>query len=301
MKKHKEPDLQEDLQDPFEPESAASVDDFLRELEAKEKDLHITADLSIEIEESEFEYSNVPDFIAQELKTQAQDPGTKTTQPNASEQRLKSEVTALKNQISDLKADRLKLVDRNKQQMREFDNLKSRMDRERRETFVSQVSNLATAMLPVLDNLDRALDFASQLKEEQSEEFKQFSEGIVLVNQQIVEVLAGMGVVPITTVGEVFDPHFHEAVAVEPTEGLEENTISKELMRGYRIGEKIIRHSMVKVVGGGSGKLIPPLAEPVVEEAPHEDPEPLPAMDDEVEELIASSYANGAEDEQEEK
>ena len=118
----------------------------------------------------------------------------------------------------------------------------------------------------------------------------------MLVNQQIMEVLAEMGVLPIPTLGEEFDPNFHEAVAIEVREGLGENTICDELMRGYRIGDKIIRHSMVKVVGSG----MPRVSEfkPVFEESLPAEIEPLPPMDEDVEELIASSYAKGVDDEQ---
>ena len=154
MKKKQEPDLQEDLQDPNETDSAASVDDFLRQLEAREKDLHITADLSIEVEESEFDA--VSDIVAADLVPPHGAASAATPEKSKpSNQRMISEIAALKNQVSELKAERLKLVDRNKHRMREFDNFKNRMERERRETFVNQVSNLATALLPVLDNLDR--------------------------------------------------------------------------------------------------------------------------------------------------
>jgi hypothetical protein len=61
------------------------------------------------------------------------------------------------------------------------------------------------------------------------------------------DVLAEMGVQPITSVGETFDPHYHEAVATEESDEHGPNTISAELLRGYRIGERVIRHSMVKV------------------------------------------------------
>ncbi len=69
----------------------------------------------------------------------------------------------------------------------------------------------------------------------------------MLVSQQLNEILAEMGVQPIASVGESFDPHFHEAVATEETEKVSPHTIIEELLRGYRIGEKVIRPSMVKV------------------------------------------------------
>jgi molecular chaperone GrpE len=59
-----------------------------------------------------------------------------------------------------------------------------------------------------------------------------------------------MGVEPIAAVGETFDPHLHEAVAVEPSEQFPPNIVSEELLCGYRIGDRVIRHSMVKVAGG---------------------------------------------------
>ncbi len=69
----------------------------------------------------------------------------------------------------------------------------------------------------------------------------------MLVNQQLGEVLEEMGVQPIVAVGEPFDPHFHEAVATETNDEVPPHTITAELLRGYRIDDKVIRASMVKV------------------------------------------------------
>ncbi len=70
------------------------------------------------------------------------------------------------------------------------------------------------------------------------------------------EILAEMGVQPIIAVGEPFDPHFHEAVATEETDEFPPHTVTTELLRGYRIGDKVIRPSMVKVsVSAMSGNL----------------------------------------------
>ncbi|MEO6655429.1 MAG: nucleotide exchange factor GrpE, partial [Pyrinomonadaceae bacterium] len=131
--------------------------------------------------------------------------------------------------------------------LKDFENYKYRMDRERRGSFIDQITNLASQVLPVLDNLDRALVSVENSKLEKTDEFQQFYEGIVLVNQQVNEVFFGMGVQPIATVGEPFDPNFHEAVAVEEREDIAASTILEEMLRGYRIGNRVIRHSMVKV------------------------------------------------------
>jgi molecular chaperone GrpE len=121
------------------------------------------------------------------------------------------------------------------------------MDRERRGSFISQIGNLAKQMLPVLDNLDRALDSIKDVPEKKRNELKQFFDGITLVNHQINEVFSDMGVQPIVAVGETFDPNFHEAVATDEESDLPPNTISAEMLRGFRIGNLVIRHSMVRV------------------------------------------------------
>ena len=121
------------------------------------------------------------------------------------------------------------------------------MDRERRGAFIEQICTLASQMLPVLDNLERALQSVENNQLKKGPEFQQFYEGIVLVNQQVNEIFAGMGVQPIESIGEIFDPNLHEAVAAETRDDLPGNTVSGEMLRGYRIGNRVIRHSMVKV------------------------------------------------------
>jgi molecular chaperone GrpE len=160
---------------------------------------------------------------------------------------LENEVDALKGKISDLRAQRNEIQEKSDRRLKDFENYKYRMDRERRGAFIDQISNLASQMLPVLDNLERALDSALEMPEGKRDEFKQFFDGIVLVNQQVTEVFAGMGVQPIASVGELFDPNFHEAVSAEERDDMPNNTVSAEMLRGYRIGNRVIRHSMVRV------------------------------------------------------
>jgi molecular chaperone GrpE len=102
-------------------------------------------------------------------------------------------------------------------------------------------------MLPVLDNLNRAIDFAVTMSPQKRAGIEPFIDGISLVHQQVDEVLSTMGVRPITAVGQEFDPHFHEAVAIEASNDLAPNTVSQEMLKGYQMGNRVIRHSMVKV------------------------------------------------------
>ena len=107
-----------------------------------------------------------------------------------------------------MEADRKEHFEKAQRRSRDFDAYKARTERERGDTFQKQLRNLATQMLPALDNLDRALRFASEMPEEQRNSIDQFFNGIVLVNQQVNEVLAGMGIVPNTDSWLSFRPQF---------------------------------------------------------------------------------------------
>ena len=244
-----------ELVDEVDARETGSVDDFIKELEEKEKDLHITADTTIiEIAQSFDDSSDMPEFLREEVGTRSIEPARVTpeletfaAQPFAVRPASPEHaVEGLRDRLAQMEAEREELFATAQRRTRDFENFKSRAERERKETFQSQVGNLATQMLPALDNLDRALDFAETL-ENKTSEFKQFFDGIVLVNEQVMEVFERMGVSPIPTVGHAFDPHLHEAVATEVNNDLPPNTISEELLRGYRMGDKVIRHSLVKV------------------------------------------------------
>ena len=230
---------------------ATSVDDFIKQLEAKERDLHISSEMVIEIDEADFDDTNPSFSIPQnlpEIPKPKHTAGLHTSfPPNNSFDTVDGEKVKLREQVSKLEADCAQLTDGLRRRQVDFDNFKSRVERERSETFVNQISNLATQMLPVLDNLNRALEFATRHNEASSKDFHEFFQGIVLVNQQLNEVLAEMGVSPVASIGEMFDPYFHEAVATEETAAHPPNTITSEFLRGYRIGEKLIRAAMVKV------------------------------------------------------
>lgn len=243
----------EESLDELDMDSMSTVDDFIKELEAKEKDLHITSDLTIEIEDSDFDGGPLQDLVEGEIAI-ASKPISRNqviSVPAAGSKtriyELEQEIEKLNERIAGLRSDRNEIQEKSDRRLKDFENFKYRIDRERRGAFIDQISNLASQMLPVLDNLDRALDSVEQLSGEKTDDFQQFYNGIVLVNQQVNEVFAGMGVEPIKTRGEIFDPNFHEAVAVENRDDLPPNTITDEMLRGYRIGNRVIRHSMVKV------------------------------------------------------
>jgi molecular chaperone GrpE len=259
-------------------DTISSVDDFIKELEAKEKDLHITSDLTIEISDSEYDPRNMPEFLPEDI---APEPVHLNSPPAAQvSQGMKTRVYELENEIeqlhrrvAELRNERNDVQEKSDRRLKDFENFKYRMDRERRGAFIDQISNLAKQMLPVLDNLDRAMSSLDREQVSRSAEFQHFYDGIALVHQQVNEVFAEMGVQPIATVGEPFDPNFHEAVATEEREDMPGNTVSGEMLRGYRIGNRVIRHSMVKVTVGKTVPRPAPAEPSPADELPDLDPE----------------------------
>ena len=235
-----------------------SVDDFIKQLEEKEKDLHITVDTSIiEISES-FDDGNLPEFLKEaldEASAAANQAPMKAglAAPSAEKatiKRLETEVKNLQSTVAKMEADRDEMFKNSQRRTKDFESFKARAERERKETFQNQISNVATLMLPALDNLHRALESAEHLPGEKSDAFQQFYEGIALVSEQINEILNKMGIKPIPTVGEEFDPHYHEAVATDDSGEYPPNTVCDEVLRGYIAGDRVIRHSLVKVAMG---------------------------------------------------
>ena len=242
-------DSLESADEPTESDDSVSVDDFIRELEAKEKDLHITAETTvIELAEA-FDGDELPDFMKDEFPAEpVQKPVVEdSAREKAEKNKLEAENKSLKEKLAKIEDERDELLRNAQRRSKDLANYKLRVERERRETFHNQVTNVATQMLPALDNLNRAVDFALELPKQEESEFQQFFDGVVLVNQQINEVLAEMGIEPIATIGEKFDPHVHEAAATEDTDEFEPNTICGEMLKGYRIGDRVVRHSIVRV------------------------------------------------------
>src|SRR5436190_439321 len=232
-----------------EAENAVSVDDFIRELEAKEKDLHIDAQTTVIEIEDELEPNELPDFLKEEFP---QAPAKESiaaapAKEKTAQSRFEADNRSLKEKLVRVEDERDELLRNAQRRSKDLANYKTRVERERRETFQNQVTNIATQMLPALDNLNRTVDFAVSLPRHESSEFQQFFDGVVLVSQQVNEVSAGMGIEQIATIGEMFDPHLHEAAATEETEEFEPNTICGELLKGYRIGDRVVRHSVVRV------------------------------------------------------
>jgi molecular chaperone GrpE len=126
----------------------------------------------------------------------------------------------------------------------EFENFRKRIDRERLETQAKARADIISELLPVLDNLERALSSTNETNDSAQEGILA---GVKLIHRQFYDVLAGLGLKPVIAVGEPFDPHLHEAVTTEINDQLPESTVTAELQRGYKLGDKLLRPAMVKV------------------------------------------------------
>lgn len=129
--------------------------------------------------------------------------------------------------------------DRLKRLMAEFENFKKRSSKERENLYNSLLADVVSSLLPIIDNLEKAVEVKTD-----DENFKQ---GIEMVLKQFKDVLASNGVTEIEALGKTFDPELHEAITSVVDENLGVQEIKEEYRKGYMIGTKVIRHSLVVV------------------------------------------------------
>lgn len=158
-----------------------------------------------------------------------------------------AELIATRAELKRVEAENAELKDRLARRQADFENYRKRVDRERTETYNRVVADIATKLLPVVDNLKRALESESSVESSESDEFRHFLSGVDLIYKQLNGVLEALGVKPIPAVGEPFNPHIHEAVVTEATDDFEPDTVMQEIVAGYRLGDKLIRPALVKV------------------------------------------------------
>jgi molecular chaperone GrpE len=128
----------------------------------------------------------------------------------------------------------------------DYDNLRKRIDREREEFELHANVALVSRLLPVLDNLDRAL--GADASDDSSPALR---EGLVMICKQLRDELAEEGLQPIDAMDQVFDPNLHDAVAMASDADAPANMVVEEFQRGYLFRNRVLRHALVKVTTGG--------------------------------------------------
>ena len=152
-------------------------------------------------------------------------------------------LAGLTQQIESLK---VQLEERNIQYMRiaaDFENYRKRTQKEKEDLDVQVKRNTILELLPIVDNFERA---RSHLKPQSDGEMT-IHKSYQGVYKQLADCLKRIGVSPMRPEGEEFDPNLHEAVMREPTNEHPEGTVLEELVRGYFLGDRVLRHAMVKV------------------------------------------------------
>lgn len=145
--------------------------------------------------------------------------------------------------LSDLAAERDALRDQLLRARAEFDNYRKRVSRDMDQLRKTAAESLIRDMLPVVDNLERALAHADQKD-------NPLVQGVDMVMKQFANVLTGRGLEPVPALGVAFDPNVHEALAYQPSDEHPENTVMLEYERGYKLGDQIIRPAKVVVSSG---------------------------------------------------
>lgn len=140
-----------------------------------------------------------------------------------------------------LKQERDELQNRLLRTAAEFDNYRKRTERERRELSEAVSADLIRDVLPVVDDLDRAIAAAADSPD------PALRSGVELIHRQLIDALRRRGAEPFDSVGQDFDPSWHEALASEPANGRRDGEIVAEIRRGYRIGARLLRPALVKV------------------------------------------------------
>ena len=123
----------------------------------------------------------------------------------------------------------------------EFDNYRKRVERERRELSDAVTADVLAELLPIVDDFERAL------QADDGSDASAYRQGVELIHKQLVDLLRKRGATPIEAVGADFDPRIHEAVVHEESAGHREGEVIEEFGRGYMIGDRLLRASMVKV------------------------------------------------------
>lgn len=142
-------------------------------------------------------------------------------------------------ELGKLRAERDSLVDRVARLQAEFENARKRAAREQQEFREYALVDALKILLPVVDSFDRALQASSEKSE--------LRNGVELINKQLHDAFAKLGMKEIPAKGEPFDPRFHEAIEMVDTNEVEDQHIIDELQRGYKLKDRLVRPAMVRV------------------------------------------------------
>ena len=197
----------------------------------KKKDEQKLEEMQQEIDEAEAAQEDAAEGSEEEAPEQVA----------AADAAMQEEIEALKGQVDGLNKDLQEKKDRLLRLQADFDNFRRRSAKEREEISAVVTQNFCKDMLPLLDNVERAM--AAETKDVEA-----FQKGVEMIFTQFQEILKKNGLEHIEAVGQKFDPNFHQAVMRVEDPEKEDDTVAQELQKGYMVKGRVIRPSMVQVV-----------------------------------------------------
>lgn len=182
--------------------------------------------------------------MAEEIQDVVQEPEAVANGQEAAEtiESTPASPPTIEEQLAAVQAEAEDYKDRWLRSQAEFANARKRMEKQRLDTYSNATANVMEKLLPIVDDFERAME---NLPAEISE--NSWLEGIQLVQRKLVAALENFNVTPIDAVGEMFDPTMHEAITQEPTDAYESGVVCRVLQTGYKIGDRVIRPSLVVV------------------------------------------------------
>ena len=162
---------------------------------------------------------------------------------------LIEEVKRLREEVDALKEERDELNDRMLRKAADLENLRRRMDREKKRRHQAGKVTVLESMLEVLDDFERSMEAARDLEDSEDAEsaYESLKGGVEMVFRKFQDELKSLGVEPIEAEGKPFDEQLHEAMMRQPSEEAEPGTVLQEIQKGYTMGDRVLRHSRVVV------------------------------------------------------
>lgn len=160
---------------------------------------------------------------------------TENVQNGSEENQEENEIQQLKDELKEQEEKYLRLY-------AEFENYKRRIQKENQTLKTYQAQSVLTDILPTIDNIERALQI-----EGEDESFKSLQKGVQMVYESLLRALEENGLEKIESLGQQFDPNFHQAVMQDNDDSYESGEVTQELQTGYKLKDRVLRPSMVKV------------------------------------------------------
>ncbi|GKC04076.1 GrpE nucleotide exchange factor [Tanacetum coccineum] len=192
---------------------------------------------------------------------------------------VEDEKLVLERQLAALSEELSSAKDRVLRISADFDNFRKRTERERVTLVANAQGEVVENLLPVLDNFERA-KAAIKVENEKEEKINNSYQSIY---KQFVEILNSLGVVPVETTGQPFDPLLHEAIMREESTEFDEGVVIQEFRKGFRIGERLLRPSMVKVSAGPGPEITDSVSPSPDTQVPESSEEPEDVVEDQSE------------------